>query len=80
MISAKNYLVKIGNDLPDDLKTINGVPLEKMISDAERWLAEAEAAEGQANRTLMQKMFSPLKCLKENGPGYTLKRIFGGRK
>jgi len=80
MISAKKYKAKIKDDLPDNLKTVDGVPLEKMIADAEQWIAEQLEADERANRTLMQKLLSPLKCVKENGFGYTLKRIFRGGK
>lgn len=80
LLSAKNYRSKIEGDLPEDLKVLDGIPLEKMIADAENWLAEQEAADERANRTLTQKLLSPLKCVKENGLLYTLKRIAGGRK
>ena len=66
LLSAKKYL-------PEDPDTT----LLQRIADAEKFIAEAEAADERANRKFLDRLFAPLRCLRENGLRYTLKRIFG---
>ena len=80
MLSAEKYRKNIAGDVPEACREIGGVPLERRIAAAEQWLKNREAEEERAGRTAAQKLFAPLKCLRENGLAYTLKRIFGGRK
>lgn len=80
MLSAGKYRKSIAGDVPESCRETGGIPLERRIADAEQWLRDQEAAEERANRTLTQKLLAPLKCLRENGLCYTLKRIFGGGK
>ena len=66
LLTAKKYL-------PEDPDTT----LLQRIADAEKFIAEAEAADERANRKFLDRLFAPLRCLRENGLRYTLKRIFG---
>lgn len=66
LISAKKYLP----DQPEEA-------LLQRITDAEKFIADAEAADERANRSFAKRLLAPFHCLRENGLRYTLGRIFG---
>lgn len=66
LISAKKYLP----DQPEEA-------LLQRIADAEKFIADAEAADERANRSFAERLLAPFRCLHENGLRYTLGRIFG---
>lgn len=66
LISAKKYLP----DQPD-------AGLLQRIAEAEKFIAEAEAADERADLSFAKRLFAPIRCLRENGLRYTLGRIFG---
>ncbi len=75
LLSVRTRLDVLSPKEKKELMTSFGYNLESRIKEAETYLQRAEAEDERKARGLAGKLLSPFRCIYENGPFYTLKKV-----